>query len=147
MNHWKPRWLWYVWKFWMLHRCTLCRSWDKNISHVRSYRSIYMFTLRICSKMTKSEKPPPPGVALLFGEVMKKVNYSINWQGNVSFWARLCNYNYIQSSIKLTGLSMTRLCAYHFYWPLSCKVMYLVASPHSGVCPVITSLKCLSGCL
>ncbi len=57
--------------------------------------------------MTKSEKPPAPGVALSFGEVMKKINYKIDWQGNVSFWAQLCNYSFIQSSIKLTGLSMT----------------------------------------
>ena len=57
--------------------------------------------------MTKSEKLPSPGVALSFGEVMKKINYRIDLQGNVSFWARLSNYNCIQSSIKLTRLSMT----------------------------------------
>ena len=33
--------------------------------------SIYMFTLQICPKMNKSEKPPSPGVALSFGKVMK----------------------------------------------------------------------------
>ncbi len=66
-----------------------------------------MFTLRVCPTMTKSEKPSAPGVALSFGEVMKKINGRIDWQGNVSYWARLYNFNCIQSSIKLTGLSMT----------------------------------------
>ncbi len=71
------------WKLWILHRCTLHMSWDKNISHLRLYPSIYMFTLQICSKMTKSEKAPAPGVALAFWEVMKKLNYRIAWQGKV----------------------------------------------------------------
>ncbi len=62
--------------------------------------------------MTKSEKPPFLGVALSFGEVMKKLNYRVDWQGNVSFWARVCNYNFSQSSIKLTGLSMTTFVGY-----------------------------------
>ncbi len=66
-----------------------------------------MFTLRICPKMTKSEKPWAPGVALSFAEVMKKNIYRIYWQGNVSFWARLCKYNCSLSSIKLTRLSVT----------------------------------------
>ena len=68
-----------------------------------------MFTLRICPKMTKSEKPTAPGVALSFGEIMKKIHYRIGQQGNVSFWARLCNYN---CTIKLTGLSMTTFVGY-----------------------------------
>ncbi len=71
-----------------------------------------MFTLRISPKMTKSEKPPAPGVALSFGEIMEKIDYWIDWQGNVSFWARLCNYNCSQGSIKLTGLSMTTFVGY-----------------------------------
>ncbi len=62
--------------------------------------------------MTKSEKPPVLGVALSFLNVMKKINYRIDWQGNVSFWAKLCNYNCSQSSIKLTGLSMATLVGY-----------------------------------
>ncbi len=66
-----------------------------------------MFTLRIHSKMAKSKKPLAPRLALSFGEVMKKIIYRTYWQGNVSFWARLCKYNCSQSSIKLTRLSMT----------------------------------------
>ena len=62
--------------------------------------------------MTKSEKPSALGVALSFGEVMKKINYRIDWQRNASFWARFCNYNCIQSSIELTGLSMTTFVGY-----------------------------------
>ncbi len=58
----------------MLHRCTLHRSWYKNISHLRSSLPIYMFTLRICRTMNESEKPPAQGVALSFGEVLK-----LNW--------------------------------------------------------------------
>ena len=43
-----------------------------------------MFTLQIHPKITKSEKPPAPGVAMQFGKVMKKINHQIRWQGNVS---------------------------------------------------------------
>ncbi len=63
-----------------------------------------MFTLRIHSKMTKSVKPLAPGVALSFGEAMKKIIYR---QGNVSFLAQMCKLNCSQSSIKLTRLSIT----------------------------------------
>ena len=91
----------------MLHRYTLHRSWDKNTVHLRSCPSIYMYTLQIQPKMTKSEKPPAPGVALSFEEVMKNINCRINWESKVSLWAQVCNWNCTQSSIKLTGLSMT----------------------------------------
>ncbi len=96
-----------VWKFLMLHSCTLYRSWDKITAHLRSYPSKYMFTLRIHLKIAKSEKPLAPGVALSFGEVMKTINCRINWDGKVNFWAQFCNQNCCQSSIKWTRQSMT----------------------------------------
>ena len=43
---------------------------------------------------------------------MKKINYRIDWQGDVSFWARLCNFNCSQSSMKLIALSMTTFVGY-----------------------------------
>ena len=46
-----------------------------------------------------------------------KINYRIDLQGNVSFWAWLCNYNASQSSITLTGLSMTTFVGYESVFP------------------------------
>ncbi len=41
-------------------------------------------------------------VALSFGKLTKRLNCDINWQGNVSFWARSCNWNCNRRGIYLT---------------------------------------------
>ena len=81
---------------------TTYRSCYKNFLRSRSHPSKCMFTLQIHPKITKSEKPSVPGVAMRFGRVMKQMNYQIHWQGNVRFWTQLCKWNCMGSSIKWT---------------------------------------------
>ncbi len=91
----------------MLPRKILHRSCNKIASHFWSHPCIYVFTLQIWPKMTKSEKTLAPGVAMLLGKVMKKLNENINWQCNVSFWMQLCNYYCTRSGIKWIALNTT----------------------------------------
>ena len=91
----------------MLPRKTLHRSCNKITSHFWSHPCIYVFTLQIWPKMPKSEKLWLPGVAMLFGKVMKKLDEKIHWQYNVSFWTQLCNRNCTGSGIKWMGLNTT----------------------------------------
>ena len=50
-----------------------------------------MFTLQIYPKITKSEKPPDPGVAMQFERLMKKMIHLIHWQDLMSFWTQFYN--------------------------------------------------------
>ena len=88
----------------------------KKFLRSRSHSSKCMFTLQIHPKITKSEEPPFPGVAMWFGKVMKEMNHQIHWQGNMSFWTHFCNWNCTGGSIK---------------WSSSIRQGIVAMSPHS----------------
>ena len=56
--------------------CSHDFKFTKTCSNFRTI--LYMFTLQNLCRMTKAKKPVVPGVALSFGNVMKKLNCKIS---------------------------------------------------------------------